>query len=110
MSGALQDWKSQKKPFAAVATAPVFWLGLFFIAPMTIVWLYSFGQNAGPADIDISGTLDNYKRATEWLYLSIFLKSFAVRRIQNFFPLHRWNWIHWDCTWISASATHPISN
>ena len=46
MSGALQDWKSQKKPFAAVATAPVFWLGLFFIAPMTIVWLYSFGQNA----------------------------------------------------------------
>ena len=78
MSGALQDWKSQKKPFAAVATAPVFWLGLFFIAPMTIVWLYSFGQNAGPADIDISGTLDNYKRATEWLYLSIFLKSFAV--------------------------------
>jgi spermidine/putrescine transport system permease protein len=78
MSGPLQDWKSQKKPFAAVATAPVFWLALFFIAPMTIVWLYSFGQNAGPADIDISGTLDNYKRATEWLYLSIFLKSLAV--------------------------------
>ena len=78
MSGALQDWKSQKKPFAAVVTAPVFWLALFFVAPMAIVWLYSFGQNAGPADIEISGTLDNYKRATEWLYVSIFLKSFAV--------------------------------
>ncbi|MEY3940204.1 MAG: hypothetical protein RLZZ604_664, partial [Pseudomonadota bacterium] len=78
MSGALQDWKSQKKPFAAVVSAPVFWLALFFVAPMAIVWLYSFGQNAGPADIEISGTLDNYKRATEWLYVSIFLKSFAV--------------------------------
>ena len=78
MAGALQDWKSQKKPFAAIASVPVFWLALFFVAPMAIVWLYSFGQNAGPADIAISGTLENYKRATEWLYLSIFLKSLAV--------------------------------
>ena len=78
MAGALQDWKSQKRPFAAIATAPVFWLALFFVAPMGIVWLYSFGQNSGPATIEISGTLDNYKRATEWLYLSIFLKSLAV--------------------------------
>jgi spermidine/putrescine transport system permease protein len=51
---------------------------LFFLVPMAIVWLYSFGENAGPADIAISGTLDNYKRAIEWLYLSIFLKSLAV--------------------------------
>ena len=78
MAGALQDWKSQKRPFAAIATAPVFWLALFFVVPMGIVWLYSFGQNSGPATIEISGTLDNYKRATEWLYLSIFLKSLAV--------------------------------
>lgn len=78
MAGALQDWKSQKKPFASIATAPIFWLALFFVVPMGIVWLYSFGQNVGPATIEISGTLDNYKRATEWLYLSIFLKSLAV--------------------------------
>ena len=78
MAGALQDWKSQKRPVAAIATAPVFWLALFFVIPMGIVWLYSFGQNSGPATIEISGTLDNYKRATEWLYLSIFLKSLAV--------------------------------
>ena len=78
MATPLQDWKSQKRPFAAIATAPVFWLALFFVVPMGIVWLYSFGQNSGPATIEISGTLDNYKRATEWLYLSIFLKSLAV--------------------------------
>jgi len=78
MAGPLQDWKAHKRPFAAIAGVPIFWLALFFIVPMAIVWLYSFGQNVGPADIAISGTLDNYKRATEWLYLSIFLKSFAV--------------------------------
>jgi spermidine/putrescine transport system permease protein len=45
---------------------------------MAIVWLYSFGQNSGAADIAITGTLDNYKRATEWLYLGIFFKSLVV--------------------------------
>ncbi|MFM5950944.1 MAG: ABC transporter permease [Novosphingobium sp.] len=74
----LQDWKQHRRPFAAIASAPLFWLVVFFLVPMGIVWLYSFGQNSGPADIAITGTLDNYKRATEWLYLSIFGKSLAV--------------------------------
>lgn len=78
MAGPLQAWNQHKRPFAAIAGAPLFWLLLFFLVPMAIVWLYSFGENAGPADIAISGTLDNYKRATEWLYLSIFMKSLAV--------------------------------
>jgi spermidine/putrescine transport system permease protein len=74
----MQDWKIDKKAFAAVSSAPLLWTLVFFIVPMFFVWLYSFGANEGPAGITISGTLDNYKRATEWLYISIFLKSFAV--------------------------------
>jgi spermidine/putrescine transport system permease protein len=74
----LQDWKAHKRPFAAIAGGPLFWLLAFFLVPMGIVWLYSFGQNVGPAEIDVSGTLANYQRATEWLYLSIFFKSLAV--------------------------------
>ncbi|MBK8373639.1 MAG: ABC transporter permease [Sphingomonadales bacterium] len=73
-----QDWKQQKRPFAAVSLTPLFWTLLFFVIPMAFVWFYSFGRNVGLTDIDIVGTLDNYKRATEWLYLSIFLKSLAV--------------------------------
>jgi spermidine/putrescine transport system permease protein len=78
MSGQLQDWKQNRRSFAAIAGAPLFWLVAFFLVPMAIVWLYSFGQNTGPAEIAITGTLDNYKRATDWLYLSIFGKSLAV--------------------------------
>lgn len=74
----MQDWKTEKKSFMAVSLAPLFWTLAFFIVPMFFVWLYSFGANEGPAGITISGTLDNYKRAAEWLYISIFLKSFAV--------------------------------
>ncbi|WP_296674634.1 ABC transporter permease [Novosphingobium sp.] len=74
----LQNWQEHKRPFAAIAGAPILWLALFFIVPMAIVWAYSFGENSGAADIVISGTLHNYKRAIEALYLSIFFKSLAV--------------------------------
>ena len=73
-----QDWKTSKAVFAAVSLPTLFWVILFFLVPMAIVWLYSFGENRGLTDIAISGTLDNYKRATEWLYLTIFGKSFAA--------------------------------
>lgn len=73
-----QDWKTSKRTFAAVSLPTLFWVVLFFLVPMAIVWLYSFGENRGLTEIEFSGTLDNYKRATEWLYLIIFGKSFAV--------------------------------
>ena len=73
-----QDWKTSKGTFAAVSTGPLFWTLVFFLVPMAFVWFYSFGRNVGLTEIEIVGTLDNYKRATEWLYLSIFLKSLAV--------------------------------
>lgn len=76
-----QDWKADKKAFWAVSSAPLLWTALFFLVPMSFVWLYSFGNNVGLTDIEISGTLDNYKRATEWLYVSIFLKSFVVAAV-----------------------------
>lgn len=73
-----QDWKTSKRTFAAVSLPTLFWVVLFFLVPMAIVWLYSFGENRGLTEIEFSGTLDNYKRATAWLYLTIFGKSFAV--------------------------------
>ncbi|MEY3658691.1 MAG: hypothetical protein RL425_1452, partial [Pseudomonadota bacterium] len=50
----------------------------FFILPLGVVWLYSFGRNIGLTEIDISGTFANYARALEPLYLEIFGKSVAV--------------------------------
>ncbi|NBU83993.1 MAG: ABC transporter permease [Sphingomonadaceae bacterium] len=54
------------------------WLIGFFIIPLAMVWLYSFGRNIGLTEIDISGTFANYARALEPLYLEIFGKSVAV--------------------------------
>lgn len=83
----MQDWKVSKSAFAVISSPPLIWTLVFFIAPMVFVWLYSFGANEGAAGITISGTLDNYKRAAEWLYISIFLKSFAVAALVTFICL-----------------------
>lgn len=74
----MQDWKLNRTLFATIAGVPLLWLILFFIVPLGLVWLYSFGQNAGPTEIDISGTFANYARALEPLYLGIFLKSVGI--------------------------------
>ncbi len=74
----MQDWKRHKAAFAALAAAPILWLFAFFVIPLGVVWLYSFGRNVGLTEIDISGTFANYARALEPLYLEIFGKSVAV--------------------------------
>lgn len=74
----MQDWKLNRALFASIASAPILWLVLFFIVPLGLVWLYSFGRNVGLTEIDISGTFANYARALEPLYLGIFVKSVGV--------------------------------
>lgn len=74
----MEDWKRQRALFVSISGAPLAWLILFFIVPLSIVWAYSFGRNVGLTEIDISGTFANYARAVEPLYLEIFAKSVAV--------------------------------
>ena len=71
-----ESWTRAKGVFAALFVAPVFWLVVFFLAPLAIVWAYSFGENNGLTAIAISGTFSNYVHAVQPLYLGIFLKSF----------------------------------
>ena len=72
--------RTQERRLAFLATAlpPIVWVVVFFLAPLAIVWAYSFGQNAGLTDVDISGTFANYARALQPLYLGIFVKSILV--------------------------------
>lgn len=73
-----QHWKSAKALFGAVLVPPLFWLALFFLIPMGIVWLYSFGENRGLTEIALTGTFSNYLRALDPLYLKIFVKSVGI--------------------------------
>ena len=71
-----ESWTKAKGVFAALFAPPTLWLIVFFIAPLAIVWAYSFGENRGLTDIAVNGTFSNYLHAVQPLYLGIFLKSF----------------------------------
>ena len=80
----MDSWRKAPGAFWASFIPPAFWLLLFFIIPLTLIWAFSFGDKAGITDIDITGTLDNYARALEPLYLSIFWKSFWMAGVTTF--------------------------
>ena len=61
--------------FAAVGLPPVVWLFALFLAPLAVIWTYSFGENRTLVDIAITGSWGNYARALKPLYLAILLKS-----------------------------------
>jgi spermidine/putrescine transport system permease protein len=71
-----ESWRKAKAVFAALGGPPVLWLVLFFLAPLAIIWGYSFGRNASLTQIAVDGTFANYAHAIRPLYLGIILKSF----------------------------------
>jgi spermidine/putrescine transport system permease protein len=72
----VDSWRRNPLVFWIFSIPPSFWLIVFFIAPLTLVWVMSFGEKRGIVDIAITGTLENYWRALDPLYLQIFAKSF----------------------------------
>ena len=48
--------QERRLAFLATALPPIVWVVVFFLAPLAIVWAYSFGQNVGLTQVDISGT------------------------------------------------------
>jgi len=63
------------------------WLGLFLVVPCVVVFAYSFFERGVYGGIDYVFTLDNYARAADALYLSIFLKSARIAALTTFAAL-----------------------
>lgn len=61
--------------FGTVLALPGLWLAVYFIAPMAVIWAFSFGRTSGLTSVEITGTLANYARLTDPVYLLIFAKS-----------------------------------
>jgi spermidine/putrescine transport system permease protein len=61
--------------FWTVFAAPAVWMGLFFVVPLSVIWTYSFGRTLGLTHVAVTGTLANYARVFDPVYLFIFAKS-----------------------------------
>ena len=72
----MEGWRTNRRAFWTFFLPPIAWLVLFFLAPLALVWGFSFGEKRGLVEIAINGTLENYVRALDPLYLQIFGKSF----------------------------------
>ena len=74
----METWRTNRLTFWIFLVPPTFWLTFFFFVPLGIIWAYSFGEKTGIVGIDVTGTLENYARALDPLYLQIFLKSLVI--------------------------------
>jgi len=77
----VESWRKNPAVFWVFLVPPTVWLAAFFLLPLGLIWLYSFGEKRGLIEIAINGTLDNYIRALEPLYLEIFGKSLWIAGI-----------------------------
>ncbi|MDF1790361.1 MAG: ABC transporter permease [Thalassobaculaceae bacterium] len=77
----MEDWRRGRSAFWLIGLGPTVWLVLFFLLPLTIVWLYSFAELRGVVDMEVTGTLSNYARALDPLYLEVFGKSLVFAGI-----------------------------
>ncbi len=71
----MESWRRNRLVFWLVGLGPTVWLTGFFLIPLTVVWLYSFAELRGVVGMEITGTLSNYARALDPLYLEVFVKS-----------------------------------
>ena len=71
----MEHWKANRQAFAVLSIPGTFWLLAFFVVPLGLLWLYSFGEKTSITDVAITGTLANYIRAFDPLYLTIMWKS-----------------------------------
>jgi spermidine/putrescine transport system permease protein len=72
----LESWRRNPLVFWIFLVPPTIWLLAFFLIPLGLIFAFSFSEKRGIIEMAFTGTLDNYLRALDPLYLGIFLKSF----------------------------------
>ncbi|WP_342642725.1 ABC transporter permease [Rhodoligotrophos ferricapiens] len=77
----MESWRRNPLVFAVLALPGTFWLVAFFLIPLGMVWILSFGEKTSILDIAITWTLANYQRALEPIYLEIIWKSVWISAI-----------------------------
>ena len=72
---------NQKPIFWLSFLPPTIWLLIFLLVPLSIIGVLSFSEKQGLIDIEISWVFDNYMRAADPVYFSVFIKSIGIAGI-----------------------------
>jgi len=82
------------------------WAGLFLLAPMIIVFIYSLLVKGVYGGIIFEWTIKNYERAFDWLYLQIFYESLKLATLTTLSCLL----IGYPVAYVLATATDGMRN
>lgn len=84
----MDDWRKNPKAFWIFWLPGTFWLVVFFLAPLAIVWVMSFGEQVSLTETKFTATLKQYVRALgDPIYLKIIWKSIWMSAIATFICL-----------------------
>ncbi len=79
----MQNVRENKLVAALLLVPATGWLVIFFTLPLAIVWVYSFGERGPQGQTLLALSLDNYKRAVEWIHLGILWKSLWIAAVST---------------------------
>lgn len=89
-SGGIFRWfrRSGTGAVVGLASPAAFWLLIFFLAPLVMVLLVSFGERGDAGQVVYSWTLDNYVRffsrvGERYLYILIFARSLRIALVNT---------------------------
>ena len=74
----MKSARNHKLVFWLTFCPPTLWMLIFLLVPILIIGIFSFSAKQGLVDISASWVLDNYIRAFDPVYLSVFFKSIGI--------------------------------
>lgn len=79
----MEDWRKNKGAFSIFIGPASLWLLVFFVIPLILVWVYSFGERGPQGQTYLAFNLENYLRAIEPIHLGIIWKSMWIGTIST---------------------------
>jgi spermidine/putrescine transport system permease protein len=80
MQGTKKGWSLR---LAGLMAPAAFWLGLFFLAPLVIIFVYSFGTSGVYGGITLGFNPANYLQVFDPLYLEIIVRTLVIALINT---------------------------
>lgn len=73
-----RNWTRRAFNSAVLLGPSIVWLGLFFLAPLALIIIYSFARRGVYGGIQWNFELGNYERSLDPLYLNIYWRSLII--------------------------------
>lgn len=79
----MESYRQNFRAFLAFFGPTAGWLLLFFLVPLGIIWLYSFGETVSLTKIETTWTLDNYARLFQPEIVTLMWRSLWIAGVST---------------------------